>query len=559
MTKTGTMRSGGQLVVDSLVAYGVDRVYCVPGESYLTVLDALHDAPSIETITCRQEGGAAMMAEADGKLTGRPGICMVTRGPGATNASAGLHVAHQDSTPMILFIGQVDRGAMERGAFQEIDYRRMFGEVAKWVAQIDRADRVQEMVARAFAVATSGRQGPVVLALPEDMLDEVAVAVELAPPSRLETYPSHEQMNEIAARMQAAERPLVILGGTGWDKGTCAAVQKFAEESGVPVAASFRRQDLFDNDHPNFIGDVGVGLNPKLRQRIEQSDLLLVIGSRLGEMVTGGYSMIAIPQPKRAMIHVLSGPEELGRVYQPALAINATPRGFAKGLKAISVKPKYSWRDWLSAGRAEYEAWQKPVTIPGSVQMGPIVHWLRAHLPDDAVITNGAGNFSVWVHRFFRFRTFGTQLAPTSGSMGYGYPAAVAAKIRHPDRAVVCVAGDGDFMMTGQELATAVQYGAGVIVVLVDNGMYGTIRMHQERNFPARTVATDLKNPDFAMLARAYGANGETVERTEDFAPAFERASASGLPAIIHVKIAQEAITPSQSISQIRAAALEKA
>ena len=559
MTKTGTLRSGGQLVVDTLVAYGVDRVYCVPGESYLTVLDALHDAPGIETITCRQEGGAAMMAEADGKLTGRPGICMVTRGPGATNASAGLHVAHQDSTPMIMFIGQVDRGAMERGAFQEIDYRRMFGEVAKWVAQIDRADRVQEMVARAFAVATSGRPGPVVLALPEDMLDDVAAAAELPPPRRLETYPSDEQMTEVAARLQSAERPLVILGGTGWDQETCTAIQKFAEASGVPVAASFRRQDLFDNDHPNFIGDVGVGLNPKLRQRIEQSDLLLVIGSRLGEMVTGGYSMIAIPQPKQAMIHVLSGPEELGRVYQPAVAINATPRGFAKGLKAISVKPRDSWRDWLSAGRAEYEAWQKPAAIPGSVQMGPIIHWLRAHLPDDAIITNGAGNFSVWVHRFFRFRTFGTQLAPTSGSMGYGYPAAVAAKIRHPGRAVVCVAGDGDFMMTGQELATAVQYGAGVIVVLVDNGMYGTIRMHQERNFPARTVATDLKNPDFAMLARAYGAHGETVERTEDFAPAFERASASGLPAIIHVKIAQEAITPSQSISQIRAAALEKA
>jgi acetolactate synthase I/II/III large subunit len=559
MTKTGTLRSGGQLVVDTLVAYGVDRVYCVPGESYLTVLDALHDAPGIETITCRQEGGAAMMAEADGKLTGRPGICMVTRGPGATNASAGLHVAHQDSTPMVLFIGQVDRGAMERGAFQEIDYRRMFGEVAKWVAQIDRADRVQEMVARAFAVATSGRPGPVVLALPEDMLDDVATAAELTPPRRLETYPSGEQMTEVAAGLRSAERPLVILGGTGWDQETCTAIRKFAEESGVPVAASFRRQDLFDNDHPNFIGDVGVGLNPKLRQRIEQCDLLLVIGSRLGEMVTGGYSMIAIPQPKQAMIHVLSGPEELGRVYQPALAINATPRGFAKGLEAISVKPKDSWRDWLSAGRAEYEAWQKPAAIPGSVQMGPIIHWLRAHLPDDAIITNGAGNFSVWIHRFFRFRTFGTQLAPTSGSMGYGYPAAVAAKIRHPDRAVVCVAGDGDFMMTGQELATAVQYGAGVIVILVDNGMYGTIRMHQERNFPARTVATDLKNPDFAILARAYGAHGETVERTEDFAPAFERAFASGLPAIIHVKIAQEAITPSQSISQIRAAALEKA
>ena len=553
------MRSGGQLVVDTLVTYGVDRVFCVPGESYLTVLDALHDAPSIKTITCRQEGGAAMMAEADGKLTGRPGICMVTRGPGATNASAGLHIAFQDSTPMILFIGQVDRGAMERGAFQEIDYRKMFGEVAKWVAQIERADRVQEMVARAFAVAMSGRPGPVVLALPEDMLDDVAATADLTAPRRLETYPSDEQMAEIADRLQSAERPLVILGGPGWDAETCAAVEAFAERSGLPVAASFRRQDLFNNDHPNFIGDVGVGLNPKLKQRIERSDLLLVVGSRLGEMVTSGYSMIAIPQPRQAMIHVLSGPEELGRVYQAALAINATPRGFAKGLDTIAVKPKSAWGDWLSAARSDYEAWQKPATIPGTVQMGPIIHWLRETLPDDAIITNGAGNFSAWVHRFFRFRKFGTQLAPTSGSMGYGYPAAVAAKIRHPDRPVVCVAGDGDFMMTGQEMATAAQYGAAVIVVLVDNGMYGTIRMHQERHFPERTVATDLKNPDFAMLARAYGAHGETVERTDDFAAAFERAMTSGLPAILHVKIAQEAITPSQSISQIRAAALEKA
>ena len=559
MTKTGTMRSGGQLVVDTLITYGVDRVFCVPGESYLTVLDALHDTPSIETITCRQEGGAAMMAEADGKLTGRPGICMVTRGPGATNASAGLHIALQDSTPMILFIGQVDRGAMERGAFQEIDYRKMFGEVAKWVAQIERADRVQEMVARAFAVAMSGRPGPVVLALPEDMLDELAASAELTAPRRLETYPSDDQMAEIADRLQAAERPLVIVGGPGWDAQTCAAFETFAERSGLPVAASFRRQDLFNNDHPNFIGDVGVGLNPKLKQRIEQSDLLLVVGSRLGEMVTSGYSMIAIPQPRQAMIHVLSGPEELGRVYQATLAVNATPRGFAKGLDKIAVKPKPAWSEWLGAARGDYEAWQKPATIPGAVQMGPIIHWLRETLPDDAIITNGAGNFATWVHRFFRFRTFGTQLAPTSGSMGYGYPAAVAAKIRHPDRPVICVAGDGDFMMTGQELATAAQYGAAVIVVLVDNGMYGTIRMHQERHFPARTMATDLKNPDFAMLARAYGAHGETVERTDDFAAAFERATASGLPAIIHVKIAQEAITPSQSISQIRAAALEKA
>jgi acetolactate synthase I/II/III large subunit len=559
MKTPGTLRSGGQLLVDALVAYGVDRVFCVPGESFLTVLDALHDAPSIETITCRQEGGAAIMAEADGKMTGRPGICMVTRGPGATNASAGLHIAHQDSTPMILFIGQVGRSMMERGAFQEIDYRRMFGEVAKWVAQIDGADRVQEMVARAFAVATSGRPGPVVLALPEDMLDDVAAAVELTILRRLETYPSPEQLTEIGERLQAAERPLLILGGPGWDAETCAAMERFAQRSGIPVIASFRRQDLFNNDHPQFVGDLGVGLNPKLKARVDASDLLLVVGSRLGEMVTGGYSLIAIPRPKQDLIHVLSGPEELGRVYQPALAVNATPRGFVRGLETVNVPAKPEWRDWLASARADYEAWQDPPAIPGPVQMGPIMRWLRDTLPDDVIITNGAGNFSVWVHRFFRFRRFGTQLAPTSGSMGYGLPAAVAAKIRHPDRSVVCVAGDGDFMMTVQELATAAQYGAAVIVVILDNGMYGTIRMHQERHFPARTVATDLKSPDFAMLARACGAHGETVERTEDFAPAFERAAQSGLPAVLHLKMDPEAITPSQTIAQIRAAALQKA
>lgn len=554
-TTTGTRRSGGQLLVDTLVSHGVDRVFCVPGESYLTVLDALHDADSIQTVTCRQEGGAAIMAEADGKLAGRPGICMVTRGPGATNASAGVHVAHQDSTPMILFIGQIGRNMAERGAFQEIDYRRMFGQMAKWVAQVDSADRMQEMVARAFAVATSGRPGPVVLALPEDMLDDQAEAVELVRPARLEIHPSPGQVAEIGQRLQRASRPLMILGGSGWDPETCAAMQRFAEAAGLPVIASFRRQDLFDNDNPHFIGDLGVGSNPALRAQVEAADLLLVVGSRLGETVTNGYSLLAIPRPQQELIHVLSGAEELGRVYQPDIAVNATPRGFVQALGGMDLRPGPEWRDWLAQGRAIYEAWQVKPRIPGEIQMGAIMEWLRGNLPDDAIITNGAGNFATWVHRFFRFRRFGTQLAPTSGSMGYGLPAAIAAKLRHRDRPVVCVAGDGDLMMTIQELATAAQYDAPVIVVLLDNAMLGTIRMHQETHFPDRTVATELRSPDFAMLARACGGHGETVERTEDFAQAFERAVTSGLPVIIRLKMEREAITVSRSLTEIRAAA----
>jgi acetolactate synthase-1/2/3 large subunit len=378
----------------------------------------------------------------------------------------------------------------------------------------------------------------------------------MARPAQLELHPSAAQMAEVGRLLAAAERPLVILGGSGWDADACRAVQRFAEANGLPVATSFRRQDRFDNAHPNYVGDVGVGINPKLRARVEAADLLLVVGSRLGEIATSGYTMITIPTPRQAMIHVLSGPEELGRVYQPTLAIAATPRGFAAALAGIAPLDGARWADWVKAGRADYDAWQEPTRTPGPVQMGEVMRFLRDTLPDDSIITNGAGNFAIWVHRFYRFRRLGTQLAPTSGSMGYGYPAAVAGKLRHPDRTVVCVAGDGDFLMTGQELATAVQYNAAVIVIVVDNGMYGTIRMHQERHFPARISATKLKNPDFAAMARAFGAYGATVERTEDFADAFRRAEACGLPAVIHVKIEPEAITPGQSITQIREAAL---
>jgi len=560
MTSPTAARTGAQLLVEALAAQGADRVFCVPGESYLSVLDALHERRGeIDVVTCRQEGGAAMMAEADGKLTGRPGICMVTRGPGATNASAGVHVAFQDSTPMILFIGQVGRRFLEREAFQEIDYRRMFGELAKWTAQIDEAARLPEFIARAFAVATSGRPGPVVLALPEDMLDEEAEGAPARPFRPLEIYPAAAQMRDIRGRLAAAERPLLVLGGSRWDEEACARLQAFAEASDLPVVASFRRQDRFDNAHPCYAGEIGVAVNPKLAARVQESDLLVVLGARLGEMATGGYTLLEIPTPRQAMVHVHAGAEELRRVYQPDLAVNATPRGFAALLAEVEPIASPRWSAWRAEARADYEAWRRPLAVPGQVQPAEIVAWLSETLPHDAVITNGAGNFATWVHRFYSYRRLGTQLAPTSGSMGYGFPAAVAAKLRHPDRRVVCVAGDGDFLMTGQELATAAQFGAAVIVIIFDNGMYGTIRMHQERHFPARPMATDLKNPDFAALARAHGAFGERVERTADFAPAFERAAAAGAPALLHLKIDPEALTPSRTLTQIREAALGRA
>ena len=411
--------TGARLLVDALVAYQTDRVFCVPGESYLSVLDALGDrASEIQTVVCRQESGAAMMAEADGKLTGRPGICMVTRGPGATNASAGLHVGFQDSTPMILFIGQVGRRFIDREAFQEIDYRRMFPEVAKWVAQIEHPTRIPEYVARAFALATSGRPGPVVLVLPEDMLTESCPAVEIPPFATFEVHPAPAQMHALLNALSQAQRPMMLLGGSRWDEQACSQLQDFAESSDLPVVATFRRQDRFDNAHPCYVGEIGVGANPKLRQRIHDSDLLIVLGARLGEMTTNGYSLLDIPKPRQPFIHIHAGSEELGRVYQPDLAINATPRGFAAALETFSPISEPGWRGWRAEARADYEAWQMPRPNAGDVQMGDIALWLRERLPEDAIVTNGAGNFSAWMHRFHRYRRLGTQLAPTSGSMG---------------------------------------------------------------------------------------------------------------------------------------------
>lgn len=557
MTSQGNLRTGGRILVDQLRLHGVDTAFGVPGESYLAVLDALYDVPGISFRICRQEGGAAMMADAYGKLTGKPGICFVTRGPGATSASAGVHIAYQDSTPMILFIGQVGRDMIEREAFQEIDYRRMFGQMAKWVAQIDDADRIPEYLARAFATATSGRPGPVVLALPEDMLRDMTAATDGRPYQPVEAHPAAADMARLGDLLAGAQRPLMILGGSSWDAEACRNIQSFAEAHGLPATASFRCQDYFDNRHPNYAGDVGIGINPKLAERVRESDLVLVVGARLGEMTTGGYSLFDSPVPRQPLVHVHAGAEELGRVYQPELAINAGVKAFAAAAAALTPPgtPDATRKQLVETARSEYEAFIQTPQIPGDVQMGDIMGWLRERLPEDAIITNGAGNYTTWVHRFYQYRSFPTQLAPTSGSMGYGLPAAVAARSVFPQRTVVCFAGDGCYMMHGQELATAMQYGLKIIVLVVNNGMYGTIRMHQEREYPDRVSGTELVNPDFAAYARAFGAEGEVVARTEDFAPAFERAMAAEVPSLIEIRIDPEAITPKTTLAEITAAA----
>ncbi|CAD7023770.1 thiamine pyrophosphate-binding protein [Pseudorhizobium endolithicum] len=546
------MKTGGQLIVEALKANGVERVSCVPGESYLAVLDALHDS-GIDVMVCRQEGGAAMMADCWGRLTGVPGICMVTRGPGATNASAGLHIARQDSIPMILFIGQVQRDAREREAFQEVEYRRAFTEFAKWVGEIDDARRIPEFVTRAFAVATSGRPGPVVLTLPEDMLvDEVeAPAAQAYTP--VEAHPGPSQMKQFEAMLKEAQRPMFILGGTRWSEDAIAGFQEFASRFKVPVGCSFRRQMLFDHLHPSYAGDVGIGINPALAKEIKGADLLVLVGARMSEMPSSSYTLIDIPYPAQKLVHVYPDPEELGRIYRPDLAICAAPAEFAAALQDLEPPAAPLWAERKSAMHDVYLKWSTPPqTGPGKVQMGPVMDWIEANTAQDTIFTNGAGNYATWVHRFHRFRRFNTQAAPTSGSMGYGLPAAVAAKQLFPEREVICFAGDGCFMMHGQEFITAVRYNLPIITVLVNNGTYGTIRMHQEREYPGRVSATDLVNPDFVAFAQAYGGHGELVERTEDFASAFERARASGKPAILEVKLDAEAITPTRTLTQIR-------
>ncbi|MGB2817722.1 MAG: thiamine pyrophosphate-binding protein [Burkholderiaceae bacterium] len=557
-------RSGARLLVDQLLIQGVNHAFCVPGESYLAVLDALYDAREmIKLIINRHESGATFMADAYAKLTGQPGVAFVTRGPGATNASIGIHTAFQDSTPVILFVGQVGNNFSEREAFQEIDYRRMFGQMTKWVAQIDRAERIPELVARAFQTATSGRPGPVVLALPEDMQTQTADVQDALCHQPVHGAPSDVQVAALRRLLGRAQRPIVILGGTGWTPAACDNIKRFAEANYLPVACAFRYQDLFDNRHPNYVGDVGIGINPKLGQRIRDADLVIAVGARLGEMTTGGYTLLEAPVPSQSLVHVHAGAEELGRVYQAQLMINAGMPQFASRLAMMMPIEEPTWREAVSQARAEYEGWQQRPTVYAHTEpkldLWEVVQILSRAVPEDAIITNGAGNFATWAHRFWRYTGMRTQLAPTAGSMGYGVPAAIAAKIAAPERCVICFAGDGDFQMTGQELGTAVQYGAGVLFLVFNNGMYGTIRMHQEREFPGRDHGTRLVNPDFAKLAEAYGAFGSTAESTDEFAIALAQALAfmreKHLPAVIELRTDPEVITPNATLTAIRSTA----
>ena len=554
-----TSRTGGQILVDQLKVHGTTHVFCVPGESYLAVLDALHDA-DINTIVCRQEGGAAFMAEAVGKLTGKPGVVMVTRGPGATNASAGIHVASQDSTPLVMFVGQVARDMKEREAFQEIDYKAVFGTMAKWVVEIDRAERIPELVSRAFHVATQGRPGPVVVALPEDMLTDLVEVADARPMAPVVMKPGAADMEALQRRLLAAKRPMALVGGSGWSEQGVRDFATFAANHDLPVAVTFRRQMLFPADHPNYAGDLGIGPNPKLLARVKEADLVLLVGGRLSEMPSQSYTLFDIPGDGERLVHVHPGAEELNRVYRAGLGILATPHAFAAAAAELPKPNSVNWAGEGAKAHADYLAWSDPSPIrsPGDLQMSGVMAHLVATMPADTVYCNGAGNYATWANRFWPYRAFGSQLAPTCGTMGYGVPAAVAAKALMPERQIMAFAGDGCFMMNGQEFATAIQYGLPIIVVVVDNGMYGTIRMHQEREYPGRISATRLQNPDFAALARAYGGHGETVRRTEDFAPALARARASGQPAIIHCLIDQEAITPVRTLTDIRNAALKK-
>ncbi len=540
-------RNGGQILVEALLRHAVDTVYCIPGESYLPVLDALHDASGIQTIVTRHEGAASNMADAYGKLTGRPGICFVTRGPGATHAANGVHTAMQDSTPMILFIGQVESAFKGREAFQEVDYRQMFGGLAKWATEVDDIHRIPEIVARAFRVAQSGRPGPVVIGLPEEVLFGSAQVADVAPSPITRAVPTSSALAELHERLSQARRPLLIVGGTGWTSEACEQVRAFARANRLPLVASFRRQDLIDNRDEQYAGQLGFGASPKLTARVQEADLLLVLGSRLSETPSAGYTLIRSPRPLQSMIHVYADASELGRVYQADQMIEAGMPEIATALAGLAPLRETPWAEWTAAARADYLSYVTPpkqAEPPQGVDLTQVVQHLNETLPDDAVISNGAGNYAVWVHRFYRYRTPRSQLAPTNGAMGYGFPAAIAAKLRDPQRSVVCFAGDGCFMMYPQELATAVQYGAVLTVIVVNNGMLGTIRMHQEREYPGRISATQLRNPDFVTLARAFGAHGELVERTEDFAAAFERAQASGKPALIELRTDPQQITP---------------
>jgi len=549
--------SAARALVDQLVVHGVDRVFCVPGESYLSVLDACYERGLALTV-CRNEAGAAMMADAYGKATGKPGICFVTRGPGAANAFAGVHIASHDSTPMILFIGQVERFVRGRGAFQEVDYPAMFGGEAKWVAEIIDAPRVNEFVSRAFALACAGRPGPVVLSLPKDMLDERICAKPFPRYSVVETEPGAQDMRELERLIARARHPILVLGGTRWDEEARLAVHEFAARFDMPVATSYRRLPLFDALDPRYAGDLGLNANPALIKLVQDSDLLLLVGGRLGEIPSQSYRLLDIPSPRMTFVHVYPQAEEFGRVYAPDLAIHASPRAFARALGDLRPPEDIPWRERTSGGHQNYLDFSSKSAPSADVDLAQAMMWLSENLPDDAIICNGAGNYASWIHRYYRFRRFAAHIAPTSASMGYGVPAAAAMQQLFPDRLVVSINGDGDFLMNGQEFATAVQYGLPIVVIVCDNASYGTIRMHQERHFPGRVIATDLRNPDFAAYARAFGGFGATVEKTVDFAGAFEAARASKLPAILHVKMDPDRITPTASLAAIRKTALAR-
>ena len=572
MTASSSARLAGHVLVEALIAQGVDTAFGVPGESYLAVLDGFHEhRDRIRFIACRQEGGAAFMAEAQGKLSGRPGICFVTRGPGATNASIGLHTAFQDSTPMILFIGQVASDQRDREAFQEVDYRQMLGPgtlgFAKWVGEVHDAPRLPEYVARAFHTAMQGRPGPVVLVLPEDMLTQRVDAPVLSRVEPALAWPAPGALREVRTMLLAARQPFVIVGGSGWDAGAVAAMQRFAEAWNLPVGCAFRFQDLFDNRHPNYAGDVGIGINPKLAARVREADLILAVGARLGEMTTGGYTLLQAPRPAQKLIHVHAGPEELGRVYAADLMLQSAMACAARALEGLAPPPELSWKEWTAQAHADYEANHEPLPV-APMDMAEVVKTIQRLAPEDSVLTNGAGNYSGWLHRYYRYPGMQhggrTQLAPTSGAMGYGVPAAIAASLLEPDRTVINLAGDGDFLMTGQELATATGYRAGtgkgkLIVIVVDNGTYGTIRMHQERDYPGRVSGSDLYNPDFALLAQAHGWLSHALRKTAEFEAAFAAALSADKPTLIHLKLDTDVSTTRTTLTAIRAMARSRA
>jgi len=546
------MRHGGKILADQLVIQGVSTVFTVPGESFLAALDGLYDTDRVQTVTCRQEGGAAMMAEAWGKATGRPGICFVTRGPGAANAMSGLHIAQQDSTPMIMFLGLPALHTEDREAFQEIATSQLFSSFVKWVGIIRDTARIPEHVSRAFHLAQSGRPGPVVLGLPEDMLQHEVDAPDVRPAVIADPQPSATAMANLQDSLIKAKQPLMIVGGPGWSADVRHKIQRFVQRFDLPVATSFRCQDYIDNRLEQYIGHAGVGMEQTLSATIKHADVLMVIGARLGEITTNGYKLVDIPSPQQNLIHVHPSADELGTIYRPELPITASAYAFATAADTLRAPAASTWNAWRTKARLNYKESIVPVAVPGAVNYPEIIQMINNSVSGDAVICNGAGNYAAFLHKYYIYRDYRTQLAPTSGSMGYGMPAALAAKLAYPSKTVVAFAGDGCFMMTVQELATAIQHGIAIIVIVVNNGMYGTIRMHQERTYPDRAIGTELVNPDFAALARSFGAHGEVVETTDAFMPAFERALIAGKAALIELKLDPEALTPQQSLSQIR-------